>query len=645
MTATRADVLTRIALRLARTPGCEVPAWLTATLADTAPDDDQSVLSSLTWPAGALVHATGLIEADIRFGALFASLQQPLAARRPCVGLLSWLLAGPEASAAELTRECHRLVRRGLLIVDNPADPRSEWVLRIPVPVWDLLVGNHIDPDSLPPQVELLRRDEFPCLEQLALADSVFPIVARLPELLADGDRTAVVMRGMLGSGRTTVLGSVARALGWDVLRFSGKPGDDAWQIFSALTSIAEVLPVVRTESGPGDSVTLPALPHHNGPVGVTTGRTGGVRGALVERAVTVTLQPCGPTDRRLLWARCGFTNQNAELDRIAERFLLAPGNILRAAPLAVLAAHADGRDRVTTDDVRSATQSLRRDELDALATRLEPLNLDNSPMLAPFATEELDTLIARCRHRETLLGGQDATRTSLNRGVRALFSGPSGTGKTLTARYLAAVLELDLYRIDLAAVVNKYIGETERNLDKVLSRAEELDVLLLLDEGDALMTRRTEVGNANDRYANLETNFLLQRLETFEGIVVVTSNAASRIDPAFLRRIDVTVDFVPPDAEQRLMLWFDHLPAQHVVDLQVLDEVARRCALTGGQIRNAALHAILLSVNRGSAVTTDDVVSAVRREYRRTGATCPLAAPRSGPAAAVTPACSVPSW
>ena len=151
-----------------------------------------------------------------------------------------------------------------------------------------------------------------------------------------------------------------------------------------------------------------------------------------------------------------------------------------------------------------------------------------------------------------------------LNYGVRALFSGPSGTGKTLAARLLASALQMDLYRLDLSAVVNKYIGETEKNLNQIFARAEELDVILLLDEGDALLTQRTEVSNANDRYANLETNYLLQRLKSFEGILIVTTNAGDRIDSAFQRRMDVVISFPPPDATERWVIWQLHLPVTH---------------------------------------------------------------------------------
>ena len=158
--------------------------------------------------------------------------------------------------------------------------------------------------------------------------------------------------------------------------------------------------------------------------------------------------------------------------------------------------------------------------------------------------------MLARCQHREALAAaacecGEDASHTC---GVRALLSGPSGTGKTLAARILAAALGKDLYRVDVSATVNKYLGETEKNLDRAFSAAEELDIILLLDEGDALMATRTDVGSSNDRYANLETNFLLQRIELFAGILLVTTNAADRIDKAFARRMDVIILFRAPD-------------------------------------------------------------------------------------------------
>jgi SpoVK/Ycf46/Vps4 family AAA+-type ATPase len=235
----------------------------------------------------------------------------------------------------------------------------------------------------------------------------------------------------------------------------------------------------------------------------------------------------------------------------------------------------------------------------------------------------ELDALVARCRRREQIAASTAAVAQS-NIGIRALFAGASGTGKTLAARLLAASLGKDIYRVDLAATVNKYLGETEKNLEQAFAAAEESDVVLLLDEGDALMANRTDVASANDRYANLETNFLLQRIESFDGILIVTSNAADRIDTAFARRMDVVVYFRAPDEWRRYDILKLHLSDPNLDD-DWLQQAACRCALNGGQLRNVAAHARLLALEDGSALCTDHVYAALTREYRKTGALCPL--------------------
>jgi SpoVK/Ycf46/Vps4 family AAA+-type ATPase len=208
--------------------------------------------------------------------------------------------------------------------------------------------------------------------------------------------------------------------------------------------------------------------------------------------------------------------------------------------------------------------------------------------------------------------------------GVRALFAGGTGTGKTLAARLVASSLGKDLYRVDLSAAVNKYLGETEKSLDQAFAAAEELDVVLLLDEGDALMANRTDVGSSNDRYANLETNFLLQRIESFDGILIVTSNAADRIDHAFARRLDVVITFRAPDEWRRYEILKLHLGCDAIDDAW-LQQVACRCALSGGQLRNVAADARLLAMREGGALRDEHLYAALTREYRKRGATCPL--------------------
>jgi hypothetical protein len=406
-----------------------------------------------------------------------------------------------------------------------------------------------------------------------------------------------------------------------------GRPAaDERWNLIGTLATALNALPVIVADPSPGETAEVPQLGGYEGPVGIVIGRQGGVNGQGVERAVTVALPMPGDRARRQHWMS-GFVNRkSSDLDAICDRLRITGGNIRRAAGIASSYATLAGRALVTLDDVQQGSRSLNRQALDTLAARLTTSGDWSNLSLPEEVLRELHDLESRCRHRERLQQSLSPMFSSqLNCGVRALFSGPSGTGKTLAAKILASVLQMDLYRIDLASVVSKYIGETEKSLNQIFSRAEELDVILLLDEGDALLTQRTNVQTSNDRYANLETNYLLQRLETFEGIIVVTTNAGERIDSAFQRRMDVVVEFRLPDAEERLAILKLHLPIEHDIDRQLLTEVAARCALSGGQIRNAVLHASLLALDDGGVVTAAHLEAAVRREYRKTGGVCPL--------------------
>jgi SpoVK/Ycf46/Vps4 family AAA+-type ATPase len=316
--------------------------------------------------------------------------------------------------------------------------------------------------------------------------------------------------------------------------------------------------------------------------------------------------------------------------DDVAARYRMTGGNIRRVAKMAVAAAAMDGRDTIAPADVREASRALRTRALEPLATLVTTGGGWDELVVHDDTRHELLLLEQRCRSRERLVGVLPGAVSLGSAGVRALFTGPSGAGKTLAARLLGSALELDVYSIEVGRLVDKYLGETEKNLTAVFSRAAELDALLLVDEGDSLMASRTDVRNSNDRYANLQTNHLLQQLEAHEGIVVITTNAADRIDSAFLRRIDVVLEFRAPDALQRWEIWRRHLPPDHEADDRVLEEIATRCNLMGGQIRNAVLHAWLLALEDGSGggvPGTRHVEAAVRREYRKIGATCPLPA------------------
>jgi SpoVK/Ycf46/Vps4 family AAA+-type ATPase len=209
----------------------------------------------------------------------------------------------------------------------------------------------------------------------------------------------------------------------------------------------------------------------------------------------------------------------------------------------------------------------------------------------------------------------------SLGRGLTVLFSGPSGTGKTMSAEVLAGDLDLDLFKINLAEVVSKYIGETEKNLARIFDEAESANGILLFDEADALFGKRSEVKDSHDRYANIEINYLLQRLEEFEGIVILTTNMLKNLDPAFTRRIQYTVEFPAPNERGRGELWAKVFPAAtpRATDLD-LDFLAKRFKLSGANIKNIALNSAFLAASNGGVVDMAHVVTALRREYHKMG-------------------------
>lgn len=583
----------------------------------------------LDFTALMLIMAVGLIEEDGRFGALFEAFNGVPGQQRPTLGLLNnWWRESTAAGGVQA-----RLRRlRELAIVDalNPEAPRNHGSLQVPALAWDALRGDF--PAEPSPGMRHSPLEALPTTEEPLFEPGLRTTLSELPALLVSGQIDAVVVRGPHHNGRRTLLRWLSRELGRGLLEveLSGKAelDRDRLRLAATLATLLHAMPVLRLDLAPGETLDLPKFAASDAPLGIVLGKSGGVRGEAIERSITLNIN-LPSTDLRARHLGQAFSRGPLLAGVVAElaaSFRMTSGNLLRAAHMAEAHAALANRNQVSAEDLRYAARALGRPALDTLATRLADAGDWSHFSAASDTLRELRILEQRCRHREQLGPGVgDALSHSLNAGVRALFQGPSGTGKTLAARLLASSLEKDLYRVDLSATVNKYIGESEKNLERIFACAEELDCVLLFDEGDALFSRRTGVSSANDRYANLETNFLLQRIESFEGIVLVTTNAGELIDGAFQRRMDVVVDFRLPEPPERWSLWQMHLPERHAVDPALLREMAARCALTGGQIRNAALHASLLALSDGGTLHSEHLEAAVRREYRKSGGVCPL--------------------
>jgi SpoVK/Ycf46/Vps4 family AAA+-type ATPase len=256
--------------------------------------------------------------------------------------------------------------------------------------------------------------------------------------------------------------------------------------------------------------------------------------------------------------------------------------------------------------------------KLGSLAQRLDPVYKWDDIVVSEDLMRQLREIADQVATRAEVYGRWGfGARLPRGRGISALFSGPSGTGKTMAAEILANELQLDLFRIDLAGVVSKYIGETEKNLRNVFDAAEESGAILFFDEADALFGKRTEVRDSHDRYANIEVNYLLQRMEDYRGLAVLCTNRRSALDRAFLRRLRFLVEFPFPDGEKRRLIWSKVFPAQTPVSGLDLDELAR-LEITGGNIRNIALNAAFLAAREQTSVQMPHLLRAARREYAK---------------------------
>jgi len=569
----------------------------------------------------------GLVEEDSRFGTLFSDLQQPLGYRRPMLETLGHIVAGEDNARNQSPWDiCKPLMSSGLLQAENSQVPRVEWILKVNSQVWDLIRGNNQPEENS--QWRFRSVEQLISMDDLVLSEDLRIKLKGIPELFRTNRVRTIVLRAQEGSHSVDIFGAVARRLSKSILIVESPVpnGSDNEESLGILCTILNALPVFKLELAPGETSRFPKLRGFNGPMGIVLGEEGGLDGLDSEQVVTLSLPNPGPDLRTLLWQQCLAGHEVDDLQRISTQFRLPGDYIRQVSQIAVNNVSLEKRSIINIDDIRVASRNLNRQKLDSLADPLEATGTWSQLISVDTTAEKLDELQQRCCYREQLLNHLGpAFKNTSNCGVRALFTGRSGTGKTLAAKILASEVDMDIYRVDLASIVNKYIGETEKNLNKVLTRAEALDVILLLDEGDALLGARTDVKNANDRYANLETNYLLQRLENYQGVILVTTNLADNIDKAFKRRMDIIVPFFQPQMEQRLAIFYLHLPGDHQVEHAYLEKASKFCALMGGQIRNVCLHASLAALGEQATVNVRHLEFALRSEYRKNGGTFPL--------------------
>ena len=325
--------------------------------------------------------------------------------------------------------------------------------------------------------------------------------------------------------------------------------------------------------------------------------------------AMLVDVPPPSLPERRRLWQAL-VNGDGARVEEAATKFRLSLGQIEHAARVAAV-----------TGDLEQGAREASRTRLAELATLLDGRRYWDDLVLPEAQREQLRSISAYLRHRDQVLTEWGFGANAPSQGLNVLFAGESGTGKTMAAQVIATDLGLDVYRVDLASIVSKYIGETERNLHRIFADAEGSNAILFFDEADALFGKRSEVKDAHDRYANIEVSYLLQRMDSYPGAVVLATNYRRNIDEAFLRRLDFVIEFPFPEPADRVRIWKRLLPDAAPVSPDVdVEELAARFELAGGSIANCSMSAAFMAADDGGAIEMQHLVRAVAAEYRKVG-------------------------
>jgi hypothetical protein len=562
----------------------------------------------------AVLAAVALRELSPQLGDALAQLAPPAPAGATTARAVARLLAGPGASAPDVLcalAPAESLRRLGAVRV-APA-PDGTALADRPLVLADrlaaLLLGAALDD---PARGGRLRRSEPP-----ALPFGRAGAVARLAGLMA-GDQQPLVA----AHGPDAAL-AVAHAAGRGVLHVAAADlADGAIALDAVLAAALEQRVLVVDRLGdlpPADRAALPArlavLPR------AVLSLLGADELVALEDVPVLSVAVTLPTaeERAAMWAAALGAEVAPEL---STGYRLALGQIADGARLAAAAAQADGREQPERHDVELAARAVSSSALGDLAVAMNADIGWGDLVLPERPLGLLRSLAAFMRHRDLVLDDWGfGRRAGRAQGLVAMFAGDSGTGKTLAARVLAAELGLELFRIDLATVVSKWLGETEKNLERVFAAAQGANAVLFFDEADAVFGRRSDVQDSSDRYANLQTAFLLQRMESHDGPVILATNMRGNVDDAFLRRMDAVVEFPFPATEHRRRLWDLLLPEQAPREDDVdLDFLAERFELSGGGIRNAAIAGAVLAAQDGLAIGMEHLVRGVAMEYGKLG-------------------------
>ncbi|MDY6912644.1 MAG: ATP-binding protein, partial [Chloroflexota bacterium] len=581
----------------------------------------------------------------------YAYLHDDVTRKRPSIDLvLRCLMDNLEerVSARDAFLPQAPLLMHQLLQVENDSAARPTSLLARNLRIEDRIANYLLGSDQIDPRLGRFMRLVYPTigLEEMVLTEKLNNQLSQIEFILGNKQDNVIALQGVPGVGKKTTVEAlchscnmpllivdVAGLLSGDLspevgaaLAFREAKLQDAalcWDRFDLLLSNERAISSCLAS-------VIEGINDFSNTVFTTGEAAWQPGGALRNKSyIQIEIDPPAYAARRRLWEAhlngFGPGALEKDLEEIADKFQLTPGQIRNAAATARNSAMCQGENKVSSSDLYAACRVMSNQRLNLLARKIQPKYEWDDIILPRDQKTQLREITNYVRYRHIVFADWNfEQKISLGKGLNVLFAGPSGTGKTMSSEIIANELGLDLYKIDLSTVISKYIGETEKNLDRIFTEAQNSNSILFFDEADAVFGKRSEVRDSHDRYANIEVAYLLQKMEEYDGIVILATNLRKNLDEAFARRMHFSVEFPLPEEPDRLRIWQRVFPAEAPVSKDLdLRFMAHRFKVTGGNIKNIALGSAFLAAEDGDTIEIKHVIRATKREYQKIGRLC----------------------